>query len=114
MLLGVNIEEDVRRGLRRLTPREEQIIRMRWGIGTDGVYSRKEIAAQWHITPSAVDYIIKRAIIKLRSNKCQPMRWDHWASTSDVRNIEHWSRELFRQSITKTIAWKLAHGGHDL
>lgn len=108
MLLGVDIVEDVRRGLQRLTPREEQIIRMRWGIGEDGDYTRREIGERFDISAPRVAKIEEAALRKLRSNKFPAMRLDHWAAVPDPGLVKKYAHAAFKASITRALAYRRA------
>ena len=50
----------------RLTPREEKVIRMHYGLGIDKPHDIIEIADYFGVTRSRLDQILKKAIIKLQ------------------------------------------------
>ena len=69
--LGI-MEKDVKDVLSKifnkfLTPREEKIIRMRFGIGMDADYTLEEIGLQFLISRERVRHITERVIKKLSS-----------------------------------------------
>ena len=69
--LGI-MEKDVKDVLSKifnkfLTPREEKVIRMRFGIGMDTDYTLEEIGLQFLISRERVRFITKRVIKKLSS-----------------------------------------------
>jgi len=69
--LGI-MEKDVKDVLSKifnkfLTPREEKIIKMRFGIGMDTDYTLEEIGLQFLISKERVRHITKRVIKKLSS-----------------------------------------------
>lgn len=60
--------EQLCRSLSRLTPREDKILRMRYGIGDEDQYSCEEIAKRFHLTLDDVEKIIQRSLQKLRDS----------------------------------------------
>ena len=54
--------------LRKLDPREETIVRMRFGLGREGARSLAEIAEQLHVSRERVRQIEARALEKIRSS----------------------------------------------
>ena len=65
------IENDVKSTLsnifsRHLTPRQENILRMRYGIGTDSISTLEEISVKFQITKERARQIELKAIEKLR------------------------------------------------
>jgi RNA polymerase sigma factor (sigma-70 family) len=65
------IEQDVQLSLNEvfskyLTPREEKVLRMRFGIGLDTDYSYEEIGLEFHVTRERVKQIAERALRKLK------------------------------------------------
>lgn len=58
--------EQVERHLAKLTPREEKVIRMRYGIGEPQQYALEEIGAQFHLTRERIRQIEMKALKKLR------------------------------------------------
>ena len=50
----------------RLTPREEKIVRMRFGIGMQTDHTLEEISQQWNISKARAGQILNKAIRKLR------------------------------------------------
>ena len=50
----------------RLTPREEKVIRMHYGLGIDREHSIIEISEHFGVSRSRMDQIVKNAIIKLQ------------------------------------------------
>ncbi len=63
--------------LERLTPTEEKIVRMRFGIGYDREHSLEEIAPEFGLTRERIRQIERTALMKLRAaevaNRVQPL-----------------------------------------
>lgn len=74
-----NLEEQTRRVLATLTPREEQILRMRFGIGEKSDYTLEEVGQRFAVTRERIRQIEAKALRKLR----HPSR---------VKALEHPSR----------------------
>lgn len=55
--------------LSTLTPREEKVIRMRYGIGEQAAYSLEEIGSQFSLTRERIRQIEIKALKKLRLNR---------------------------------------------
>jgi len=65
------IEQDVQLSLneifsKNLTPREEKVLRMRFGIGLDTDYTLEEVGLQFSLTGERVKQIEKKALRKLK------------------------------------------------
>ena len=61
-----NLGEQTRKMLATLTPREEQILRMRFGIGRKTDYSLEEVGKQFAVTRERIRQIQEKALRKLR------------------------------------------------
>ena len=61
-----NLREELSEALSLLTPREEKVIRMRYGIGEPTQYSLEEIGARFHLTRERIRQIELKALRKLR------------------------------------------------
>jgi len=62
-------KEIINQALLTLTPREEKIIRMRFGIGEDGEYSLSEIADDFGVSKERIRQLEYRAFYKMRRAK---------------------------------------------
>jgi RNA polymerase primary sigma factor len=51
--------------LASLTPREERVLRMLFGIGTDTAYTREEIGQRLNLTGARIGQIEREALRKL-------------------------------------------------
>ncbi len=63
------LRDEVEDVLASLTPREEKVIRMRYGIGEPAQYSLEEIGAQFCLTRERIRQIEIKAIRKLRHHR---------------------------------------------
>src|SRR6184192_2934513 len=63
----LNLEEQTRKVLATLTPREEQILRMRFGIGEKTDYTLEEVGQRFAVTRERIRQIEAKALRKLRS-----------------------------------------------
>jgi RNA polymerase primary sigma factor len=63
------LREQVEDVLSMLTPREEKVVRMRYGIGEPCCYSLEEIGARFHLTRERIRQIEIKALRKLRNAK---------------------------------------------
>ncbi|MCE2494850.1 MAG: hypothetical protein J4F40_20050 [Alphaproteobacteria bacterium] len=64
--IGSDLRETMTRVLCTLTPREERVLRMRFGIGTRTDHTRGEIGRQFSVTSERIRQIEARALRKLR------------------------------------------------
>lgn len=60
------LTERVKSILATLSPREEKIIRLRFGIGEDGEYTLEEIGKRFHVSRERIRQIEKKALNRLR------------------------------------------------
>jgi RNA polymerase primary sigma factor len=61
-----NLRETTTRALGQLTPREERIIRMRFGIGMNTDHTLEEVGLQFSVTRERIRQIEAKALRKLR------------------------------------------------
>ena len=70
-----NVTEQILRVLNTLTPREEKVIRMRFGIGFDKDNTLEEVGRQFSITRERVRQIEAKALSKLKHpNRCSALK----------------------------------------
>jgi RNA polymerase primary sigma factor len=69
---ALRLEEAARRVLSTLTPREEIILRMRFGIGEKTDYTLEEVGAKFAVTRERIRQIEAKALRKLRTPHRQP------------------------------------------
>jgi RNA polymerase primary sigma factor len=79
----LNLSDQTRRTLRELTPREEKILKMRFGIDEKGSHTLEEVGKVFNVTRERIRQIEVRALRKL----CHPARskqlkviWKEWKS----------------------------------
>ncbi len=69
---ALRLEEAARKVLSTLTPREEIILRMRFGIGEKTDYTLEEVGAKFAVTRERIRQIEAKALRKLRTPHRQP------------------------------------------
>ena len=65
-VLDFEIREAITKVLSTLTPREERVLRMRFGIGMDTDHTLEEVGQQFSITRESIRKYEARALRKLR------------------------------------------------
>ena len=65
-LFSVNLKEKTESALKTLTPREEEVIKMRFGIGSDGEHTLEEVGRRFSVTRERIRQIEAKALGKLR------------------------------------------------
>jgi len=69
-----SLTDELCHALATLTPREETVVRMRYGLGEPTQYSLEEIGARFNLTRERIRQIELKAIRKLRSaRRCQDL-----------------------------------------
>jgi RNA polymerase primary sigma factor len=64
--LNVNLAESTRKVLATLSPREEQVLKMRFGIGKSGNHTLEEVGQDFEVTRERIRQIEAKALRKLR------------------------------------------------
>jgi RNA polymerase primary sigma factor len=64
--LNINLKEKTESVLKSLTPREEQIIKMRFGLGDDNEHTLEEVGNRFSVTRERIRQIEAKALCKLR------------------------------------------------
>ena len=77
--IQANLRETTTRVLASLTPREERVLRMRFGIGMNTDHTLEEVGQQFSVTRERIRQIEAKALRKLR----HPTRSDHLRSFLD-------------------------------
>jgi RNA polymerase primary sigma factor len=65
-VIAVNLRDQTRRVLSSLTPREEQVLRLRFGIGERSDHTLEEVGARFSVTRERIRQIESKALRKLR------------------------------------------------
>jgi RNA polymerase primary sigma factor len=65
-VLSTNLAENTRRVLGTLSPREEQVLKMRFGIGKNGNHTLEEVGQDFEVTRERIRQIEAKALRKLR------------------------------------------------
>lgn len=65
-VINVNLVEQVRKALSTLTPREEKVLRMRFGIGERGDHTLEEVGRDFDVTRERIRQIEAKSLRKLR------------------------------------------------
>jgi len=64
--INANLAEQVRKVLATLTPREEKVLRMRFGIGERSDHTLEEVGKKFRVTRERIRQIEAKALKKLR------------------------------------------------
>ena len=65
-IVNLNLAEQCRRVLATLTPREEKVLRMRFGIGEESDHTLEEVGQDFNVTRERIRQIEAKALRKLR------------------------------------------------
>jgi RNA polymerase primary sigma factor len=65
-MISVNIQEQTKSVLKTLTPREEQVIKMRFGVGDGSERTLEEVGQSFGVTRERIRQIEAKALHKLR------------------------------------------------
>src|SRR5882762_1620102 len=65
-VVNINLQEQTRKVLATLTPREEQVLRMRFGIGEKSDHTLEEVGQKFTVTRERIQQIEAKALRKLR------------------------------------------------
>jgi RNA polymerase primary sigma factor len=63
---NINLSEQTRKVLSTLTPREEKVLRMRFGIGESSDHTLEEVGQDFNVTRERIRQIEAKALRKLR------------------------------------------------
>ena len=73
-----NLHDDVTELLSTLTPREQKILRMRFGVGEKDAHTLEEVGASFNVTRERIRQIEAKALAKLRSSSRSPVLREHY------------------------------------
>jgi RNA polymerase primary sigma factor len=65
-VLSINLKERAESALKTLTPREEQVLKMRFGLGDDKEHTLEEVGQRFSVTRERIRQIEAKALCKLR------------------------------------------------
>ncbi len=65
-VISMNLAEQTRKVLATLTPREEKVLRMRFGIGERSDHTLEEVGQDFDVTRERIRQIEAKALLKLR------------------------------------------------
>ncbi len=65
-VIVASLKEQTRRTLKTLTPREEQVLRMRFGVGDGAEHTLEEVGKSFNVTRERIRQIESKALRKLR------------------------------------------------
>jgi RNA polymerase primary sigma factor len=65
-LMSLTLREQTRQALAGLTPREEQVLRLRFGVGEPTDYTLEEVGQRFAVTRERIRQIEAKALRKLR------------------------------------------------
>ena len=65
-VININLADQTRRVLATLTPREEKVLRMRFGIGESSDHTLEEVGQDFSVTRERIRQIEAKALRKLR------------------------------------------------
>lgn len=68
IVAGTNLSEKLKEALSTLNPREEQIVRMRFGIGCKTEHTLGQVGSQFNLTRERIRQIEKRALEKIENS----------------------------------------------
>jgi RNA polymerase primary sigma factor len=66
VVIGMNLRDQTRKVLATLTPREEQVLRLRFGIGERSDFTLEEVGTRFAVTRERIRQIESKALRKLR------------------------------------------------
>ena len=73
--MKLNLKEQTLKVLQTLTPREEKVLRKRFGIGIDSEHTLEEVGQDFDVTRERIRQIELKALNKLRHpNRCRPLK----------------------------------------
>ena len=83
----MNLAEQTRRVLKTLTPREEKVLRMRFGIGEKSDHTLEEVGQDFEVTRERIRQIEAKALRKLRHPVAQQAAQDLHRQLNGLRAI---------------------------
>jgi RNA polymerase primary sigma factor len=65
-IVHINLREQTQKVLKTLTPREEKVLKMRFGVGVDSEHTLEEVGQSFAVTRERIRQIESKALRKLR------------------------------------------------
>ena len=84
-VVNLNLAEQTRRVLSTLTPREEKVLRMRFGIGEESDHTLEEVGQDFNVTRERIRQIEAKALRKLR-HPSRSIRLKGFIDTNSTNN----------------------------
>ncbi len=81
--LNVNLKEKTASALKTLTPREEEVIRLRFGLGDGNEHTLEEVGQRFSVTRERIRQIEAKALLKLRHPSRNHVLASFFDGTSD-------------------------------
>jgi RNA polymerase primary sigma factor len=81
--LNINMKERTESALKTLTPREEEVIRLRFGLGDGKEHTLEEVGQRFSVTRERIRQIEAKALLKLRHPSCNHVLTSFFGDTSD-------------------------------
>ena len=97
--IQANLKETVTRVLASLTPREERVLRMRFGIGMNTDHTLEEVGQQFSVTRERIRQIEAKALRKLKHpSRSRKMRsfLDQWSGGMEPQNQLRFRHDFHR------------------
>ena len=83
-VISTNLKDSTRNVLKSLTPREELVLKMRFGVGEGSEHTLEEVGRSFNVTRERIRQIESKALRKLRhpsrSGKLKPFLLEHFES----------------------------------
>ena len=73
LIAEISIPGNINSALLRLTEREREVVKMRFGIGYECAYTLDEIGKKFHLTRERIRQIEKKALERIRRSKSAPV-----------------------------------------
>jgi RNA polymerase primary sigma factor len=83
-MLNASLKEKTESVLRTLTPREEQVLKMRFGLGDDSEHTLEEVGKRFSVTRERIRQIEAKALRKLRRSSYGRILTDFHAGSLDT------------------------------
>jgi predicted nucleic acid-binding Zn-ribbon protein len=105
-VIGTNLEDQTRKVLKTLTPREEKVLRMRFGIGEKSDHTLEEVGQDFEVTRERIRQIEAKALRKLRhpSRSKQLRSFMENSGSRHGNNVGGWRRQRSVREQLRALA----------